>query len=395
MGLDRVLLGVCEAGDNSGSGVKIKILHVIATLDPAGAESQLTRLVLNLDPERFSSLVCCLTRGGPLEERLSRGGIPVHVLHKRGKLDLVALFRLARIVRQFAPHLVHTWMFTSNAYGRTAALLARSPIRVATELSVDEWKWGPYRLADRLLLPFTDAVIVNAEAVRRLYTMRWRVPESKMVLIRNGIDLSIFLPGDKRAARARFGLPQQALVIGGAGRLDPQKGFSILLEATSEVLGKHPEAVVAIAGEGPEHGPLREQIARLGLGDHARLLGHVQDMAGFMSAMDVFALPSLWEGLPHVVMEAMACERPVVAARVGGVEELVQDSATGIVVQPRSSKALAAALIRLLDESQVRLDMGRKGRAVAEREFDFKKMVRQTEELYLSLIERHGLCAKS
>jgi glycosyltransferase involved in cell wall biosynthesis len=160
-------------------------------------------------------------------------------------------------------------------------------------------------------------------------------------------------------------------------------------------LGRHPEALLVIAGEGPEHGALAAQIARRGLGARVRLLGHVQDMAGFMSAIDIFALSSLWEGLPHVVMEAMACERPVVAARVGGVEELVQDPATGILVQPRSPEALAGPLLRLMEASGERLAMGRKGREVAERDFSFKKMVRLTEALYLSLIERRGLCAKS
>ena len=375
--------------------MKIRILHVIATLDPAGAENQLTRLALNLDASRFSPFVCCLTRGGPLEEKLSRGGVPCLVLHKRGKCDAVALFRLAGLMRRFRPHVVHTWMFTSNAYGRAAAVLAGAPVRVTTELSVDEWKWGPYRAVDRLLLPFTDAVIANAEAVKRFYVNREHVPQEKIVLIRNGIDLSFFRPRPRREARERLDIPQEAKVIGGAGRLDPQKGFPFLLEAMPEVLRRHPEAMAVIAGEGEERRALEELAARLGLAGRVRLLGRTEDMPGFMSALDVFALPSLWEGLPHVVMEAMACGCPVVAARVGGVGELIAEGVTGTTVEPRSPSALAGGIMRLLDAPRARDEMGRKAREAAQRDFDFMRMVRQTEELYLRLIERRGACGIS
>ena len=375
--------------------MKIRILHVIATLDPAGAENQLTRLALNLDASRFSPSVCCLTRGGPLEEKLARGGVPCLVLRKRGKCDAVALFRLAGLMRRFRPHVVHTWMFTSNAYGRAAAVLAGAPVRVTTELSVDEWKWGPYRAVDRLLLPFTDAVIANAEAVKRFYVNREHVQQEKIVLIRNGIDLNLFQPRPRREARERLGIPQEAKVIGGAGRLDPQKGFPFLLEAMPEVLRRHPEAMIVIAGEGEERRALEALAARLGLAGRVRLLGRTEDMPGFMSALDVFALPSLWEGLPHVVMEAMACGSPVAAARVGGVGELIAEGVTGITVEPRSPSALAGAIVRLLDDPRARDEMGRKAREAAQRDFDFMRMVRQTEELYLRLIERRGACGIS
>jgi glycosyltransferase involved in cell wall biosynthesis len=118
-------------------------------------------------------------------------------------------------------------------------------------------------------------------------------------------------------------------------------------------------------------------------------------MAGFMSSLDLFALPSVWEGLPHVVMEAMACGCPVVAARVGGVSELIAEGVTGITVQPQCPKALAEGIVALLEDDRARLGMGRKAHEVAQRDFDFMKMVRQTEELYLSLMERRGVCVRS
>ncbi len=375
--------------------MKIRILHVIATLDPAGAENQLVRLALGLDRARFSCFVCCLTRGGALEEKLLRGGIPCVILHKQAKCDPLVLFRLTRLVRKLRPHIVHTWLFTSNAYGRTAAILGGAPVRVTSELSVDGWKRGPYLAVDRLLLPFTDAVTVNAEAVRRFYASKEHVPPSRMVLIRNGIDLAVFRPRPREQARTQFGLPPEAAVIGGAGRLDPQKGFGFLLEAMPLVRAEVAGARLIIAGEGHERRRLEDQVDRLGLRECVRLLGHVEDMAGFMSAIDVFALPSLWEGLPHVVMEAMACGRPVVAARAGGADELVEEGATGHLVEPRSPTALAGALVRLLRRPDETRTMGARAQAVARKEFDFMKMVRQTEALYLSLIERRNECAGS
>lgn len=358
-----------------------KILYVIATLDPAGAERQLVMLATHLDRERFEPVVCCLTRGGPLEDELAEGGVETIVLGKRAKLDVSVVPRLARLIRNRHIDLVHTWLFTGNAFGRAAAILAGNCEIVASERSVDRWRTPAHVCVDRLLATRTSRIIVNAEAVKQFYVEFEQIPARKFVVIPNGLDLSRFERAEPAPLRRELGLPAGARLIGCVARLEEQKGVEYFITAARLMRGHSPEAVFVVAGDGPRGAQLRQSVAAQGLESSFRLLGHRDDVPAFMAALDVFVLPSLWEGLPNVVLEAMAAGCPTVATDIDGTRELMIDGQSGLLVPAGDPVAIANAVSRLVGAPGLAGKLVAAGQAVA-REHAVERMVTRTEATY-------------
>jgi len=368
----------------------LRVLHIIATLDRAGAEGQLTRLCLGLDRREFAPAVCCLTRGGPHEEILHCADVPVAVLHKRGPFDVPLLGRLVLHLKSQRPHIVQTWLPTANAWGGAAALLARVPVVIASERAADIWKGVLRRWLDRRLARVSDAVVTNADAVRRFCIERIGLPAQKIHVIRNGLDLREF---DRQAGRP-VGEPVRgrSLLLGTVARLEPQKGVQYLLEAASLLAAGGEDVEVWIIGDGPER-PRLEGMCRASthLSGRVRFLGRREDVPALLRCLDIFVLPSLWEGLPNAVLEAMAAERPVVATDVNGTGEAVVAGETGLLVPSRSPRALADAIRVLTQNPEQRSRMGRAGRARVERHFSERRMIEETEALYRRLAQEAGL----
>lgn len=364
-----------------------RILFAIATLDRAGAEQQLVRLCLALPERGFEPAVCCLTRGGDLADDLAEAGIPVWVIGKRAKFDLSVIAGLRRRIREFQPDIVHTWLFTSNAFGRVAAWLAHVPILVASERATDIWKTCIHRAIDRLLGHVTAAVVVNANAVRRFCIEKIGLPPEKIKVVRNGIDLEAFDRAAEREPTPPLVAVPQGPLIGTVGRLSRQKGIPDLLAAFREVSARVPDCRLWIIGDGEDRAKLETLAGALGLRSKVVFLGHRKDVPALLRRLGVFVLSSLWEGLPNVIIEAMAAARPVVATAVDGSVELVEDGVTGRLTPPRDPEALAQEITMLLDDPEMRERMGREGRRRIERDFGLERMVDETAALYRRLLE--------
>lgn len=365
----------------------VRVLYVIATLDPAGAERQLVALATRLDRSAFEPTVCCLTRGGPLEQDLAAADVPVHVLHKRGKLDLGALLRLCALVRRSRPHVVHTWLFTANLWGRLAAILCGVPVIVASERAADVWKTPLHRWVDRRLAARSACVLANARAVERFCVQRVGLAQDRVRVILNGFDIDAF---DAAAAILPAGdVPDTGPdpVIGVVARMEEQKGLAYLVRAMGYLQRAGCRAQLWMVGDGP----LRPDLQRLaddeGVRHCVRFLGQRPDIPALMQHMDLVVLPSLWEGLPNVLIEAMGASRPVVATDVDGTPEVVVHGETGLLVPPRDPQALAEAIARLLADPDRRRRMALAGRARAERAFGMARMVRETADLYRDMVQ--------
>lgn len=367
----------------------VRVLYVIATLDAAGAERQMAQLCRRLDRKEFEPAVCCLTRGGPLEKPLRAAGVPVTVLHKRSRWDLGVINRLAAAIAEFQPSILHTWLPTANTIGRLAERRSPVPVVVVSERAADAWKGPVRRLTDRILARRTDRIVTNSEAVKRFLTRRIGLPEPLISVIRNGLDLAEY---DAASERLTAPIPPQegTLTIGSAGRLEPQKGFLYLLTAMRTVRERMPQARLWIAGAGPEAPELGSRARQLGLADTVQFLGARDDVPALMRRFDLFVLPSLWEGLPNVALEAMAARRAVVATNVDGTPEAVVDGTTGLLIPPRDPAALAHAMISLLNDEPRRRRFGEAGRQRVEVEFGMERMVTQTEGLYRAALREAG-----
>lgn len=370
----------------------LNVLQVIPTLDRSGAEKQMVMLATGLPRERFRVEVAALTRLGPLEADLRAAGVPVTLIGKTGKLDPRTLGRLTRLMKQRKIHVVQTWIFAANVYGRIAARRARVPVVVTAEMAVDLWKSRAELAVDRFLARWTDRVVGNSKAVVEFYR-KAGVPEGKLGVIHSGIGEEEPPGDDPEAVRQALGARPGAAVMLFVGRLAKQKGVRDLLMAVDIVQHVEPEATTWVVGDGPLRESLEEVAESFGLlgTGRVRFLGHRDDVPRLLKAADLLVLPSLYEGLPNVVLEAMRFRKPVVATQAPGTTEVVTDGETGVLVPVGAPKELARALRDLIRDPERRKALGEGGRRRVEAEFQAERMIERFGELYEELAREKGV----
>ncbi len=366
--------------------MKRRILHIIPTLDRSGAEKQLVLLAAGLPRDEFDVHVCALTKSGVLADDLARAGIPLTVIGKRWKLDPTAYWRLREFIRQLQPDLVQTWMFTANAYGRWAASSAGVRHIVASERCVDSWKAPHQLMIDRYLARWTDKIVVNSRGVERFYVEQG-MPSSKVRVIYNGIEPAVPSPTSRAQLLAELGLPPQARLVGAVGRLWPQKRIKDLIWAADLLKVIRDDVHLLIIGDGPQR-ELLERYRRLcHIEDKVHFLGARNDVPRLVPHFDVAWLASSYEGLPNVVMEAMAAGVPVVASDIWGNRELVAHGKTGFLFPVGDRAGLARFTQKILEDPTLAAEMGAAGKARMTHEFTVAAMVDQHVALYRELLD--------
>ena len=372
----------------------LNVLQLIPTLDRSGAEKQMVMLSAGLPRDRFRVEAAALTRLGPLEAELRDAGVPVTLIGKPLKVDPFALARLTRFMKAKRFDVVQTWVFAANAYGRVAARRAKVPVVVTAEMAVDLWKSRGHLAIDRRLAAWTDRVVGNSRAVTAFYRQAG-IPESRLGTIYSGIEPprepAAPLEELRRATRENFGWAADAPVVFFAGRLMTQKGVDILLDVMDLIQHVRPDVRTLIAGEGPLRPQLEETTHAYRLDDRVRFLGHRDDVPALLAASDVLVLPSRYEGLPNIVLEAMRLGKPVVATAAPGTTELVVDGETGLLAPVDDAPALARALRKVLGDADLARSLGNAGRARVEAEFSAAVMVERFASLYESLARQKGL----
>ena len=391
--VDEARPRVNRAGRAGAGSAPIRVLHVLATLLPGGSEISVLRLISALDPARYQVRVAWL-RGEPvLQDDFRAAGAAVVPMRMRAKLDPACLLRLMRYVARERIDVVHTHMDVADFYGALAGRLGGARCVVTTKHAPDEfrtrrtWKRYPFIALERLACAMEDAVIVVSESLASFLEEAERLPRRKMVVIGHGID-GTSRAGPRPHARPAPGLPAFEPLLGAVGRLSPEKGQAVLLRALPAILAAFPRAGLVIAGEGGSRRELETEARRLGIADRAVFLGFRRDVPALLGAIDLFVQPSIYEGFGISLLEAMAAGLPVVASRVGGIPEVVQDGATGVLVPPQDPGALAAAVVRLLrDRDEAR----RLGEAAARRVRDrhsLQAVAAQVDALYREILER-------
>ncbi|HSL47817.1 MAG TPA: TIGR03088 family PEP-CTERM/XrtA system glycosyltransferase [Candidatus Deferrimicrobiaceae bacterium] len=363
------------------------VVHAVHSLAVGGLENGVVNVV-NGTAAEFRHVIVCMTTEGPMRERL-RPGVEVLAIGKRRGHDVRAFVRLARTLRRLRPRIVHSrnWAaFDAVA----AARLVGVPFVVhgehGREIGDPHGRRRRRNQARRLLAPLVSRFITVSEDLRRWLIQEVGLPAHKITTIHNGVDLSRFGDLEGHTARLRLGLSEEALVIGTVGRLDPVKDQTGLVRAFAMVLKAHPAAVLVIAGDGPCRADLLALVAELRIADRVRLLGARSDVPAVLAAMDVFALPSVAEGISNTILEAMASGLPVVATRVGGSPELIEDGVGGALVPPRDPAALAGALTAYLEEPGLRSLHGKSARQRVTDRFGLERMCEAYAGVYRSLL---------
>ncbi len=312
---------------------------------------------------------------------------PLISIPDRGAWDWQVATNLLQVCRRERVAIWHGHDYKSNALG---LLLRRFwPMRLVT--TVHGWvkqtcRTPLYYKIDKLCLPRFDAVLCVSDDLRDHCVARG-VPADRCSLIENGID-TVEYSRPESSAKNRAANVRSRFVIGAVGRLSEEKGFDILIRSVHRLVQDGVNVELRIAGDGDAKSGLQRLITELGVSDRVQLVGHVADTRGFYDAIDVFALSSRREGLPNVVLEALAMEVPVVATRVNGVPRLIRDGATGILVEPDSVDALAGGLTRILDDQDLRGNMAAAGRREVESNYSFTARMEKVRAVYDRLLSR-------
>lgn len=366
----------------------INILYLFVTLPIGGAEEHLLTVLKNLDLTQYNPTVCCIREKGVIGEEIENRGIAIISLNRKSKSwDFRIIMDILRIIQTKNIHLIHTHLYHANMYGRIAALISKIPA-VVTEHNVYPMYKFKRRIINWLLAKKTNKIIAVSNMVKDYIVSRDWIAPSGVEVVYNGIDIAAFDSSiGKKEARERLGLDKDTPLIGIVARLSRQKGHVYLFRAMAMIREEVPDARLIVVGSGPLEQSLKEEVSMLGIDSAVSFLGARRDVPVILKAMDLFVLPSMWEGFPVALLEAMASGLPVVAASVGGVGEVVKDGETGFLVQPKDEESLGRRIISLLEDEEKSLEFGANGKRLVEGKFSSVSMVKHLEYIYNSVIQ--------
>jgi len=340
-------------------------------------------MIPRFDATRFRVSLVSLRKRDLSEETLDALGIDITYL-ERGKFDPRTLFALLRIIDAKHIDILHLHGYGATTFGRLAAALRGIPVVLHEHANLTSTPWFQ-KVADWTLEPYTDVAIAVSKSTAEFVTGARLVRPTRTKVVYLGAPLDEFglpvTPAERTAARSALGVGPDDIVMGTVTRLHDSKGNQYLVEAARLVVDARPNARFFLFGEGPLLSSLEAQAAALNLGDRFVFGGFVKDVRGALAAFDVSVFPSLWEGTPLTVFEALGAARAIVATDADGLMEVLTPDEDALIVPRRDARALADRIIRLVDSPGERARLGANARRTAEA-YDITAFVRKMEQLY-------------
>ncbi|MFN8009329.1 MAG: glycosyltransferase [Terriglobia bacterium] len=379
-----------------------RILFVTTTTQVGGAEKILLAIAAHLHGKGVAVAVCSLKETGAYGKQLESLGIPVTSLGMpdqagwRGILaTLFALPGLIKQIRAFRPQIVHAFLFRANFLARIAASFCGVPVNISS-IRIIEQDHPFYYMLDRITSSLVTQYLAVSEQVKVATCNRSRIAPERILVIRNGIDLPAngfdgrLSEEASKAATMNYG--RDSILCGTVARLHPQKGIVYLLEAIKLLQPEFPRLELLIVGEGPERSALLDRAAALGISGQVLFAGHCHPPFPYLRKMKIFVLPSLYEGFPNALLEAMAVSVPIVATDVGGVSELVESGTHGLLVPPGSASVLAEAIRSLLLDPERAKQLAAAAFDRIQKEFSLQGMLKDYDDLYEKLLMTDTCC---
>jgi glycosyltransferase involved in cell wall biosynthesis len=371
----------------------VHVVLVVNSVEMGGVEEHVRQIATGL-AERDARVTVIVPEEEALDPlaraALAAGASVVRLTLSRGMLRPAGLKRLRRLIqvlRQRRTEVMHLHLvgFGGGRWTLIGAILARVPAIVCTiHVAPTEPQTWKTRLGRALLTPFVDRYIAVSQASKNRLVEYLGMPPDRLVAVSNAVELQRFAtpvePG-RSAVREQWGIPPDAPVLGVLARLAPQKGLTYLVSALPAILAQYPDTYVLVVGEGYLRPDLEAQAQELGVESRLLLVGYHANVVDYLRASDMFVLPSLFEGMPLSILEAMGAGLPVIATAVDGTPEVVIDGETGLLVPPADPEALAQAVNRLLDDRQLAARMGQAGRARAD-SFSESALLDRVGEVY-------------
>lgn len=372
----------------------MKVCHVAMGDLWAGAEVQLLALMKYLVRLSGFEWSVILFNEGKLADECRKLPVPLTVIPEKDHSPITIAYLLAKTFRQVRPDIVHTHKYKDSILGSIVARCVRVPHVVRVVHGMPEpfsgfksLKMGGYTFVDKFVTGrFIDKIVAVSSDIQKVLSQIYG--PDRVVCIHNGIDLeSVCVTTQRSEKRREWHIDDETFVVGTVGRLVPVKGHAVLLQALRILRDANHEVTLLLVGEGPLRGQLEVEVQRLELTQSVIFAGHQEQAYDFINMMDIFVLPSLHEGIPMVLLEALAMKRPVVASRVGGIPEVVLDNRSGMLVSPANAVELASALAEMIRNRRQAAEFGRVGRNQVEQEFDASVMADRIAGMYRSL---HG-----
>lgn len=377
--------------------MKVRILHLIETLSRGGAEKRLINDLKYLDKDTFSNFVCHIFKGDDLKDTIAKD-IPVYCLDLNDVSEFFkGLTRLTKLVRKLKPDIIHTQLFFADICGRVIGKLFN--IRVVSTIQSSAYEPGIeyFRSLKRLWLDRLTSKFCNtkfiavSDFVKKSAIRRLGFASEDINVIYNYIDTKeLFSPQEDRTSlRRSLSLNEKDIVLITVGKLNPPKGHNYLFDAVSLIVKSHSNIKLLVVGDGPYLNELTELRNQLGLQDAIVFLRERNDIYPLLSLSDIFVFPSLSEGFPLSLLEAMAMEKPCVAFNLGPMPELIENGKSGLLVEPEDSKMFAAAVSDLIDNPQKALRFGLAARQAVFDKFSEEKNVKALSNLYQTIIQKY------
>ena len=369
------------------------VLHFTNALARGGVEEHVLTLMRGLDRSGFRLHWVCPPEVADKIKADLPADVELFPLCLRKPSQIGSAVCLAQILRQRRVDIIHSHQFHASLFASPLGWLCRVPVIVETPHLREHWRHGWFKsrfVVDRLVGRCVDYYIAVSHANAKHLFETKGLPASKIITIQNGSDLTRFDPARQApvALRKSLDLSEGDRVLLVVGRLEAQKGHRVMLDALPFVRRRFPDVRLVCVGDGALHGELEAQAAALGIRESVRFVGYRSDVPDWLALADVVVLPSLFEGLPLIVIEALATGRPMVATAVDGTPEVVVDGKTGLTVPPGDPGLLAEALCRLLGDPGLGRTLGRAGRTWVEEHFSQQGQVQRTQDLYLEALAR-------
>jgi sugar transferase (PEP-CTERM/EpsH1 system associated) len=369
-----------------GTLSKIKVMHILPSLETGGMENGVVNLANRINKDRFSVGICCLQRLGSLSPRIEPGIEVLNMGQKEGKAILLPV-RLAKILRNRRIDIVHTHNGYSGIYGLLAAKIAGVAVSIHGEHGLTAHSSGYRRNLMRVLCGMADKISTVSEGLKKDAQEYWHIKENKVIVLRNGVDHEKFRRMEG-VDRMHFGIRRHEgdIVIGTVGRLADQKNYPLLLRALKEIDNTNVKAV--FVGDGPLRPDLEMLVDSLGIRQNVFFMGERQDIPSILNVFDIFVLPSyMGEGIANCMLEAMAVGLPIISSDIDGNIEVVEDEKNGLLFESTNLKSLVEKMVTLIGSENLRKRMGDAGIKRVEHHFSIEKMVSNYERFYTEMIE--------
>jgi len=373
---------------------KLKILLLNFTSGIGGTERNLIEFAKLFKKMGHTVLTCTLEGEGNLSREFAKRNLPFVAIGMTSPAKLFKFFKFLRLISQNRFDVVYVFGFKAQVISAGFLKLLGTKVIVSGLQGTDDWRQFYHVIIERVSYPFISGWIAVSNQVKLAFMRRERIPANKIIVIPNAINTEIYSPDrlvNRINVRGEFNLNSTIFVVGYVSNIKPRKGHDDLLKAIAIVKKFHKDIKVFLVGEDRSGGAILNQIKKLNLEDQIILTGFISDIPRIMSLFDLFVIPSLEEGMPLSMLEAMAFKIPVIATPVGGIPEVIKDGVNGVLVPPKQPKILAEKIIELINNSELCESLAKQGLRTIETEFSLKSRIKETLDYFNELLKKYKL----